>query len=138
LVFRYSCRASTLRRGEILLSDIRQIPGGFDARIALLNDLSNGQQRSSRPPATLCCPESLLEVNPLFAYQGIIKFLAGIIKLGCPVMPYLPDMERKTANIDIRVRAPAGREHRRLALEAARTAEPNCGDRLHDRAIPQA
>jgi hypothetical protein len=29
-------------------SDIRQIPGGFDARIALLNDLNDGQQRSSR------------------------------------------------------------------------------------------
>jgi hypothetical protein len=32
-----------------------------------------------------------------------IKFLAGIIRRACPVMPYLPDMERKTANIDIRV-----------------------------------
>src|SRR5215831_16307682 len=30
-----------------LLSDIRQIPDGFEARIALLNDLSNGQQRAS-------------------------------------------------------------------------------------------
>jgi hypothetical protein len=27
---------------------IRQIPGGFEARIALLNDLSNRQRRSSR------------------------------------------------------------------------------------------
>ena len=31
-----------------LLRGIRQMPGGFGARIALLNDLSNGQQRSSR------------------------------------------------------------------------------------------
>jgi hypothetical protein len=29
-------------------TDIRQMSGGFEARIALLIDLSNGQQRSSR------------------------------------------------------------------------------------------
>jgi hypothetical protein len=31
-----------------MLTDIRQVPGGFEARIAFLNDLSNGQQRSLR------------------------------------------------------------------------------------------
>jgi hypothetical protein len=32
-----------------------------------------------------------------------INFLARIIKRARPTAPYLPDMERKTANIDIRV-----------------------------------
>ena len=49
-----------------------QIPGGFEARIALLNDLSNGQQRSSlkrlsKPPLTTLerCTGLLQGAQPL-------------------------------------------------------------------------
>jgi hypothetical protein len=34
---------------------------------------------------------------------SVINLLAGIIKQGCPTVPHLTSMKRKTANIDIRV-----------------------------------
>jgi hypothetical protein len=45
---------------DAAFSDIRQIPGGFEARIALLNVLSNGQQCSSRGRGVLSRPLTML------------------------------------------------------------------------------
>jgi hypothetical protein len=52
------------------------------------------------------------------------------------VMPGSSDFQRILSATDERLRRALERDKARRA-EAASTAEPNCGDRLHDRAVTQ-
>jgi hypothetical protein len=64
--------------------------------------------------------------------------LAEIINQGFPTTPHFTGMGQKTANIDIRVEPQLVEKIDAWRGPAASASKPNRGDRLHDRAVPQA